>query len=437
MKYKLARELISFIDNSPTTFHVIENIKNELIAKGFTSLQEQDAWGVEEGKSYFVTRNNSSIIAFKIPSKHIHGFNIVASHSDSPTFKIKENADITVNSQYITLNTERYGGMIMSTWMDRPLSVAGRAIVKKGNEYISKLVNIDKELLIIPSLAIHMDRTANDGKTFNPQTDMLPLCGDVTTKDMLLKLIAENINEEVQDIISSDLYLYTRQKGCIMGVNEEYIGSPKLDDLQAVFTSLKGFVNANIGKTIPVLAVFDNEEVGSSTKQGAASTLLFDTLTRINSALGYDMQSYQRTLANSFMISADNAHAVHPNHTALADPTNKPYINKGVVIKYNANQKYTSDAVSAGIFKGIVGDLGYVCQSFANRSDLVGGSTLGNISNTNVALNTVDVGLPQLAMHSSFETAGVNDTYEFAQICERFFALSIKKLDDNKYIIEE
>ncbi|MEG1862492.1 MAG: M18 family aminopeptidase [Oscillospiraceae bacterium] len=428
--------LLSFIERSPSTFHVIDNMASQLSAQGFIRLYEQESWKLEGGKNYFVCRNNSSIIAFKLPCDDFLGFNIVASHSDSPTFKIKENAQVTINDEYVTLNTERYGGMIMSTWLDRPLSVAGRVMIKNGSNYLQKLVNVDKDLLIIPNLAIHMDKTVNDGKKFNPQVDMLPLFGDITSKNTFMNLIAQAAGVQENEIISTDLFLYNRQKGTLLGANEEYIGCGRLDDLQCAYSSAQGFISAEVGKSVAVLAIFDNEEVGSGTKQGAASTLLFDILTRINAGFGRTNEDYLRSLANSFMISADNAHALHPNQPSVSDPTNKPYINKGIVIKYNANQKYTSDAVSSAIFKGILQDMGIKYQSFTNRSDLLGGSTLGNISNTNVSINTVDIGLPQLAMHSAFETAGVNDTLDFIKVCEKFYSLTIKKCDDEHYVVE-
>ena len=437
MELTNAKNLIKFIEDSPSCFHVIKNIRERLLNEGMVELKEHEAWNIVPGGSYFVTRNMSSVIAFKVPKGDFIGFNIVASHSDSPTFKIKENEEIEVNNEYVKLNTEKYGGMILSTWLDRPLSVAGRIVVREGNKFITKLVNVDRDLLVIPNLCIHMDRTANSGKAFNPQVDMLPLFGDGTSKGKFMEIIAESAGVKKEDIISTDLFLYNRQCGTIIGANNEYILSPKLDDLQCAFTSVEGFIKSEAKKSIAVISIFDNEEVGSGTKQGAASTFLFDTLTRINSALGKNNADYLRALASSFMISADNAHAVHPNQTSFADPTNRPYMNKGIVIKYNANQHYTSDAISASIFKGILDDLNIPHQSFTNRSDLGGGSTLGNISNTQVALNTVDIGLPQLAMHSTTETAGVKDTTYFIDVCEKFFGLGIRKIDNDQYVIEE
>ncbi len=428
------KNLLTFIEKSPSPFHRVATVSEMLDNAGFTRLYEEEDWNLEKGKGYYVCRNMSSVLAFKVPQNDNYGFNIVASHCDSPTFKIKENPQM--GTSYVTLNTERYGGMIMSTWMDRPLSVAGRLIVKEKGGFAQKFVNIDRDLLIIPNLAIHMDRNMNDGKKFNPQVDMMPLYSLNKEGKGFITLIAETAGVEEKDILGHDLFLYNRQKGTVMGVDNDLIGCAKLDDLQCVFASLTGFIASKDEKSMPVLAVFDNEEVGSSTKQGAASTFLFDTLNRTVKALGGDENTYRKALANSFMISADNAHAVHPNQPAIADPTNRPLINKGVVIKYNANQRYTTDAVSAAIFKGILEDMNIPYQTFANRSDIMGGGTLGNISNTKVALNTVDIGLPQLAMHSAFETAGVKDTEDFIKICEKFFSVKITKEKDDRYTVE-
>ena len=400
-------------------------MKNTLLKAGFIQLTEQDKWDIKENTNYFVIRNNSSLLAFKTVTKDFNGFHIVASHSDSPSFKIKENPEIPTGDSYISLNTERYGGMIMSTWMDRPLSVAGRVVVKEGNLYKEKLIDIDRDLMIIPSVAIHMERTVNDGKKYNAQIDTIPLFGGSNTKGEFQKLVAQTAQIAEENILATDLFLYSRQKGTTLGMNNEFVCSAKLDDLQCVYCSMEGFIASAPTKSIPVLAVFDNEEVGSGTKQGAASTFLFDTLTRLNRGLGNDQEEYHAALASSFMVSADNAHALHPNHGSFTDPTNKPVINGGVVIKHSANQKYTSDAVSVAIFKGIVKELGLNHQNFLNRSDSMGGSTLGNISNANVSLNCVDNGLPQLAMHPAYETAGVKDTEDFIEICKKFYGMTL------------
>ena len=422
-------KVINLLNKSYSAFHAVDNVVNRLTEDGFTRLYQGERWNIEKGGKYFVTKNDSSVIAFKIPQEEYAGFNIVASHSDSPCFKIKENAEIE-KSGFICLNTERYGGMIMSTWYDRPLSVAGRVIVRENGGLVSKLVNVDKDWLIIPNLAIHMDRGVNEGKAINPQNDILPVMSDLSGKGTFEKVIADAAGVDKENIAAKDLFLYVRSKAGYVGINDEFICGPRLDDLQCAYTSMEGFLQAESSGSIAVLAIFDNEEVGSGTKQGAASTMLYDTLTRVNAALGYDNEKYLRALANSFMISADNAHSVHPNYSQVADPTNRPVINKGVVIKHSANQKYTTDAVSNALFKELAARCGAPVQHFANRSDMVGGSTLGNISNTNVALNTVDIGLPQFAMHSCFETAGVKDTEDFASICKIFYESTIVKEKD-------
>lgn len=434
MHSTVSAKLIDFLNTSYTAFHAVENVKNKLLSQGFTQLWEGEKWKLEKGGKYFVTKNDSSVIAFKVPKNEYVGFNIVASHSDSPTFKVKENAELE-KAGFICLNTERYGGMIMSTWFDRPLSVAGRIIVKDEKGFTSKLVNVDRDWLIIPNLAIHMDRTVNDGKKYNAQTDMLPVMSDISGKGRFEEIIAKAAGVEKEDIVAKDLFLYVREKAGFVGLDDEFICGPKLDDLQCAFTSLEGFAASGESDSVAVLAIFDNEEVGSGTKQGAASTLLYDTLTRINSALGYDGEKYICALTNSFMISADNAHSLHPNYAQIADPTNRPVVNKGVAVKHSANQKYTTDAVSNAIFKEIAAKAGAQLQHFANHSDVIGGSTLGNISNTQVALNTVDIGLPQFAMHSCFETAGAKDTEDFAKICKVFYESTITK-NENYYTVK-
>lgn len=422
---KTTSELLDFIQKSPSCYHAVDNIKNILDENGFCELSEGKVWELKEGGKYYVIRNYSSIIAFKIPQKNFKGFNIVASHSDSPTFKIKENYQIEVDNKLVKLNVEKYGGMIFSSWFDRPLSIAGKVVVKCGNKFESKLVNIDRDLVVIPNLAIHFNRNINDGYKYNVQADMLPLYGGVDAKDSLMKLVADSAYVDEKDILGSDLFLYNRMNGSIWGANEEFISSPKLDDLQCAFSSLKGFLAGENEDTVQVCSVFDNEEVGSLTKQGAESTFLVDTLKRINSDIGRTEEEYLTAIANSFMVSADNAHAVHPNHPQTSDPTNRPYMNEGIVIKFNANQKYTTDSMSAAVFKSICEDVDVPYQVFTNRSDIAGGSTLGNISNSKVSLNTVDIGLPQLAMHSAYETAGVKDTYYMVKAMESFYKTSI------------
>ena len=421
MYRETAEQLLAFIEKSPSCFHAIKNMKDILLAEGFAQLREEDKWEIVNGGKYFVTRNDSSIVAFTIPETGALGYRIMASHSDSPTFKIKENPEMEVDKKYVKLNVERYGGMLCAPWFDRPLSVAGRVIVKEGDAFVTKFVDVDRDLLMIPNLAIHMNREVNDGYKYNAQVDMLPLYGDISSKDTFMKSIAEAAGVKEEDILGHDIFLYNRVKGSIWGANEEFVSSSRLDDLQCAFSSLQGFLKGEKKEYAAVHCVLDNEEVGSGTKQGAASTFLYDTLVRINECLGLSYEEYLRALAKSFMLSADNAHAVHPNHKEVADPVNRPYMNEGIVIKHSANQKYCTDGVSAAIFKDLCREAGVPFQTFTNRSDILGGSTLGNISNTKVALNAVDIGLPQLAMHSPYETAGVKDTCYLIQAAEKFF----------------
>lgn len=410
---KCAEEMLEFIRKSPTAFHAVANIKTELENSGFAELKETESWEMESGKDYYVTRNDSSLIAFRIPElTEPVGFHIAASHSDSPGFKVKESPEMAVEGAYLKLNTEKYGGMILSTWLDRSLSVAGRIAVQEENRISTRLVNIQEDLLVIPNLAIHMNSDANKGMEYKAQVDMLPLyadCEDGETEGMLMGRIAQAAGVSPEDILGHDLFLYTRQEGRIFGEKGEFMLSPRLDDLECVYTSVRGFLESRPEKYMNVCAVFDNEEVGSGTKQGANSTFLEDVLWRICESLEYGRSDFLRMIAGSFLISADNAHAVHPNHPEKADPTNRPYLNRGIVIKFHGSQKYATDALSAAEMKRICREADVPFQTYANHSDIAGGSTLGNISTSHVSVSSVDIGIPQLAMHSAVETAGVKD----------------------------
>ena len=422
MYIETTEKLLDFIEKSPTAFQAVDEMQKRLTENGFEVLSEKEYWKLVPGGKYLVTRNNSALIAFCIPEKESRVFHIMASHSDSPSFKIKENPEIKVDNSYVKLNVEKYGGMLMAPWFDRPLSVAGRVIIRRNDGLEEKLVDIKRDLVMIPNLAIHMNREANNGVAYNPQKDLQPLFAAGNTDRTLLEIIAEQTGVKKEDIISHDLFLYNRMPGTIWGADKEFVSSARLDDLQCAFASMEGLLRAQNYGSIAVHCVMDNEEVGSGTKQGAASTFLKDTLLRINMGLGRTYEEYLMTLAGSFMVSADNAHALHPNYTDKTDPTNHPVLNKGIVIKFNANQKYCTDAVSAALFKELCTKTGVPYQTFVNRSDIAGGSTLGNISNTQVPMNTVDIGLPQLAMHSPYETAGVKDTEYLVRAAEELFA---------------
>ena len=416
----ISGDLIDFIDASPSCYHAVANLAAML--QGYECLREEDAWKIKRGGKYYVIRKDSSMIAFRVPKKDYTGLRITAAHSDSPCFKVKTRADMVTEAHYTRLNTEKYGGMNMAMWLDRPLSVAGRVIVKEGDAYVSRLLNIDRDLLLIPSVAIHMKRDINDGFKYDAQVDTLPLLGDETAAGRLPKLVAEAAGVAEEDVLGSDLFLYTRQKGCIWGASGEYISSRALDDLQCAYGTMRGFKEAaESADTLNLCCVFDNEEVGSLTGQGADSTFLADVLERINASLGMEKEQLQRAIAAGFMISADNAHAVHPNHPEYADPTNRPFINGGIVMKFHAGQKYTTDGVSEAMFNDVCRRAGVSVQTFTNKSNMEGGSTLGNLSNRHVSIRTVDIGLPQLSMHSSYETAGTKDTEDLVRAVKTFF----------------
>lgn len=416
----ISRDLIHFIAKSPSTFHAVRGIKAALLYAGFTEIREEDTWQIEKGGKYVVTRNGSALMAFTVPQEGAEAFHITASHCDSPTFKIKEDPEIA-DGPYVKLNVEGYGGMIMSTWLDRPLSVAGRLLVTENGHLAEKLVAIDGTMLVIPSVAIHMDRSVNQHKEWKVQKDMLPLYGMTGAKTPFMDVIAASAKVKAEDILAHDLILYSRVPGTIWGEEREFISSPKLDDLQCAFACFRGFTQGQKEKYISVYALFDNEEVGSATSQGAGSTFLANTLERLARSLGYSYDETMAMIARSFMISADNAHSVHPNHPEYADPVNRPVINGGIVIKYSAAQKYATNAFSAAYFKKLCKDHDIPTQTFTNHSDNPGGSTLGNISNTVIAMPTVDIGLPQLAMHSSYETAGVKDTAYLVHAVTKFY----------------
>ena len=412
--------LLDFISASPTCFHAIANTAARLIAAGYAPLSEGERWTLRPGDRRFVIRGGSSIIAFRVPQELRGGFMMAAAHSDSPAFKLKEHAELR-SSGYIRLHTEKYGGMLMSTWFDRPLSVAGRLFVRQNGCLDEKLVNIDRDLLVIPSVAIHMNRNANDGMKYMANVDTIPLFSSEDPAAAILPMAAEAAGVSPDNVLGSDLFLYCRSRGVTFGAHNEYILSPRLDDLACAWGCLEGFLAARDTGSLPVLCIFDNEEVGSETKQGAASAFLRDTLRRIMFALGHDEEAFRTMLARSFLLSADNAHAIHPNHPEYSDGDNCPRMNGGVVIKFNANQRYATDGRSCALFRSICQDAGVPTQVMANRSDLPGGSTLGSIANTLVPVSTVDIGLAQLAMHSAWETMGAEDCAHLAAAARQTF----------------
>ena len=419
---KRTEKLLAFLDASPSVYHAAKNIEEELKKAGYTCLPEANRWELAPGGKYYVTRGGSAVLAFRIPRRWPKGFMMTASHCDRPTFKIKENGELT--GTYTRLATEKYGGMIMSTWLDRPLSIAGRVLVETENGIESKLVNIDRDLLLIPNVAIHMNRQVNDGFKWNPAVDTIPLLGGKNAAGKLNALLEEMAGGK---ILGHDLYLYARQKATVWGMEEEYICAPALDDLECAWSCTQGFLNSGENSVIPVLCVFDSEEVGSNSVQGAASMLLQSTLERICAALGLELG---QMLAQSFMVSADNAHAVHPNHPEYADPNNAPVLGGGIVLKFNAAQRYTTDGISAAVLRSVCAKANVPVQTFYNRADLPGGSTLGHISLNHVSVPTADIGLAQLAMHSACESAAVVDAVSLEKAMEVFYSCALEITDN-------
>ena len=416
------QKLFRFLDESPTCYHAAANAKAALTAAGAVELRESEQWKLEKGTLYVVERGDSALVAFRVPEGPFHGFLMAAAHSDSPTFKVRETAEAASAGNTLRLSVEPYGGGVWRGWLDRPLSVAGRVVIRQGDRLVSRLVNIDRDLLVIPGVAIHMDRSVNKGAELNPAVDLLPLLGCGKEPGAFRKLIAEAAGVREEHLLSTELFLYPRTKAVQTGLNGEFIVSPRLDDLQCVFGCLEGFLAAKPGGSLPVLAVFNNEEVGSNTRQGADSTFLTDVLERIAHGCGLDSDAWKAAVANSFMVSADNAHAIHPAHPEYADKGEFPVLGGGIVIKYNANQRYTTDAVSGAVFQAICQEAGVPVQRYSNRADLPGGSTLGNISTAHLSVPTVDIGLPQLAMHSVCETAGAADTDLLVKAMAAYFS---------------
>lgn len=421
MYRELSTELFEFIEKSPSCFHVIDNVETQLNEVGFEKLNKAQEWELEEGGKYYITSNQSTIIAFELPKRDYKGFHIVASHSDFPTFKIKANPEIKFEKAYTSLSVEKYGGPLMAPWFDRPLSIAGRVLFEENGEIIEKNIDFGKDCVSIVNLAIHMNREANSGMSYSVAKDMVPIWAGVGNELTFLDEVAKVAGVEKDSILDMDLYLYNRMEGRIWGANEEFVSSTKLDDLQCAFSSLKAFLNTESTEYVKVMAIFDNEEVGSSTRQGGKSNLLESLLKRIAENQGRTEEGYNMDLANSFLMSADNAHAVHPNYPEKADKTNHPYPNGGVVIKYSANQAYTTDARSGAYVKSLCKKAEIPFQIFHNHSDVMGGSTLGNLAVLQVPIMAADIGAAQLAMHSPYETCGIKDTGHLVGLFEEFY----------------
>ena len=415
--------LMAFLDASPSVYHAVANLAAVLEDAGYTQLFENKDWDIVPGGKYYLTRGGSAVMAFRIPYTAPKGFMMTASHSDRPTFKVKENGELA--GAYTRLAVERYGGMLIAPWLDRPLSVAGRVLVETEKGIESKLLNIDKDLMMIPNVAIHLNRQANEGYKWNPAVDVLPLMGGNDTKGKFAAALEEAAGGK---ILGSDLFLYIRQKACIWGLEDEYISSAALDDLECAWCCTQGFLNAAEAESIPVLCVFNNEEVGSSSSEGADSNLLEGLLERICTAMNLNLY---KLLAQSFMISADNAHGLHPNHPELSDGANAPIPGNGVVLKFNASQRYCTDGVSAALFRKVCEKANVAVQGYYNRADLPGGSTLGNISLHHVSVPTADIGLAQLAMHSCYETAAVSDASALVDAMAALYSSSLEVSGSN------
>ena len=420
----MIKRLLSFLDASPVNFLAVKNIADALESNGFRRVDPQQPLGkVAADDRFFVTKNDSSIYAFRIGEQPLAeiGFRMICAHCDSPTFRIKPNAEMLCEGGIVKLNTEVYGGPIMSTWFDRPLTIAGRVIVRGADVMHPEtmLIHIQRPLLQISNLAIHFNRQVNDGVALSRQKDVLPLLGQITSQleagNMLMNVVLEELNKqrlvEREDILDFDLYLADATPACTFGVHNEFVSSGRLDDLSMCYAGLEALLNATSAQPLAtqVLAIFDNEETGSQTKQGAGSPFLSSMLKRIALAQSGTEEAYYQAVERAFMISADNAHAWHPNYPEKYDPTNHPMLGGGPVIKFNAAQKYASDAASAAIFAGICKEAGVPCQRFVNHSDVAGGSTLGNILASSIPLRGVDMGNAILAMHSCRETGSVRD----------------------------
>lgn len=424
------QELLEFINKSKSAFQSTWEIKSILDKEGYKELKEEEKWSLKKGGKHYVLKNNSAIIAFEIGSGEIEntGFRLIGAHTDSPGFRIKPNSEMKVEDHYIKLNTEVYGGPILSTWFDRPLSIAGRVTLKGENPFKPKvqLIDIDKPILIIPNLAIHMNRGINEGYEYNKQKDTLPLLTIIQDKlekdEYLMNLISQTLKVDSNDILDFDLFLYEYAEGMLLGANNEFISCGRLDDLWMVFAGLKALTSSNKIESTKVLVALDNEEIGSLTAQGANSSILENILERITLGLKKEREDYRRALSNSIMISADLAHALHPNYAEKCDPTSRPKLGKGPVLKIAAGGSYSTDSYASAVFKGICEKAEVPCQVFVNRSDLRGGTTIGPITASRLNIPVIDMGAPILSMHSIRELAAVIDNEYTIKAFTEFFS---------------
>ncbi len=430
-------EFLNFIKESKTVYHAAFNIEKILISSGYEKIYENEKWNLKKSGKYFITRNNASVLAFTIPSDLSNlSFNITAAHLDSPTFKLKPNFKLD-EKKYQKLNTEVYGSPIFHTWMDKGLDVAGRVFVKENDKIVPKLFSFDKAVAMIPNLPIHYNKNVNKGVELNPQTDLVPIISDKDNIEInLLDEVAKKLNINKNNILSYDLFLSVIERGYIVGINNDFIMAPQIDNLECSFGLTKALINSKNNKSINIMALFDSEEVGSKTRDGADSLLLKDTTERIAFNLGLNNEEYKIALANSFIVSADNAQGYNPNFANKYDATNSCFLNSGIVIKNAARASYTTDGLSSAYFKEICKNANVKYQDTTNRSDILGGSTLGAISLSSVSIPSVDIGLAQLAMHSSFETAGTKDLYYLINGIKEFYDTHLNNNKDGELSYE-
>lgn len=429
MEKELALDLIDFLYTSPTAYHSVKTVKERLDSNGFSEVKESDKWNLQKDGKYYVIKNDSALIAFTVGNGELEedGFKLIGAHTDSPGFRIKANPEMVAEGKYLKLNTEVYGGPLLYTWFDRPLGIAGKVSLK-GKSPLKpevKLVNINKPLLIIPSVAIHMNRSVNEGFAVNKQKDTLPLLALINEKfeknNYLVNAIAKELNVDAESILGFDLGLYEIEKGSLTGINEEFISAGRLDDMWMVYAGIKALIDSKSNKSTKVMVCMDNEEIGSLTPQGANSALLLNILERIALALGKDREELHRALANSIMISADLAHAVHPNAEEKHDPTNRPVLGNGPVLKTAASGSYSTDSYNAAIFEGLCSAANVPYQKFFNRSDVRGGTTIGPITSSLLTIPVMDMGAPLLSMHSIRELATVIDNVYSVKLFTEFF----------------